>query len=59
MTPPARKSGPRGAAAAAPDQVNALAFGDDGTVYVAGQTASTMPGATGSLGGTDSITSKG
>jgi len=41
----------RGATAA--DQANAVAFGNDGTVYVAGQTASSMPGSTGSSGGTD------
>lgn len=42
----------RGATAA--DQANAVAFGNDGTVYVAGQTASAMPGNTGgSQGGAD------
>ncbi|HEX7760639.1 MAG TPA: hypothetical protein VF459_14120 [Caulobacteraceae bacterium] len=42
----------RGATAA--DQANAVAFGNDGTVYVAGQTASAMPGNTGGTqGGTD------
>ncbi len=41
----------RGATAA--DQANAVAFGNDGTVYVAGQTQSTMPGSTGAQGGTD------
>ncbi len=42
----------RGGTAA--DQANAVAFGNDGTVYVAGQTASAMPASTGGIqGGTD------
>lgn len=41
----------RGATAA--DQANAVAFGNDGTVYVAGQTQSAMPGSTGAQGGSD------
>ena len=39
------------------DQVNALTFGADGTVYVAGQTKSAMPGSTGQIGGWDSYLS--
>ncbi|HWA64020.1 MAG TPA: hypothetical protein VG939_21790 [Caulobacteraceae bacterium] len=35
------------------DQVSALGFGADGTVYVAGQSTANMPGAGGALGGTD------
>lgn len=35
------------------DQVNALTFGDDGTVYVAGQAKSAMPGGGAAMGGWD------
>jgi hypothetical protein len=35
------------------DEATAVAFGDDGTVYVGGRTRSSMPGSTGSLGGWD------
>jgi hypothetical protein len=35
------------------DQANAVTFGADGSVYVAGQTQSALPGAGGSEGGTD------
>lgn len=35
------------------DQVNSVAFGADGTVYVAGQTKSPMPGGGGQIGGWD------
>jgi WD40 repeat protein len=43
--------------AVAEDQVNALTFGADGTVYVAGQTKSAMPGSAGAIGGWDSYVS--
>ena len=35
------------------DQVNQVAFGDDGTVYVAGQAKSAMPGGGAAVGGLD------
>jgi hypothetical protein len=35
------------------DQANAVAFGADGTVYVAGQAKSAIPGSAGALGGWD------
>ena len=45
----------RTGATGANDQVNAVAFGPDGTVYVAGQTDAALPGAGGSQGGTDAF----
>jgi hypothetical protein len=35
------------------DQANAVAFGADGSVYVAGKTSSPMPGASAEIGGSD------
>jgi hypothetical protein len=40
-------------AARAADEASAVAFGDDGTVYVAGRAKSSMPGTSGALGGWD------